>query len=182
VDSSYWDLQIPYVPKFAYREGRAIGDPRVPELEKAYKKLTAHLVLLSQGPSGERVRAKCAEELQREFASHLPGLYQLTEEERARYLQLAFFPKDAAISFSDARNLWLLDAAATERIIRRLVSISLLKYEPDQQIIRLNSVLREKLLEPCRHWAGRSRKHLSLDFAYANEVAVRRSDEHLVRC
>jgi tetratricopeptide (TPR) repeat protein len=147
VDGAFWDLQIQYVPKFAYREGLAIGDPRVPELDKAYKKLAAHLALLAQGTSGERVRVKFADELQREFAGHLPSLYQLTDQDRDRYLQLSFFPEDSPIALADAQQLWGLDATATAALTERLAGISLIKYEPDQNIIRVNRIVREKLLE-----------------------------------
>ncbi|HBB96384.1 MAG TPA: hypothetical protein DC054_13435 [Blastocatellia bacterium] len=147
VNSSFWDLAIQYVPKFAYREQLAINDQRVPELEKAYKKLTVHLALLAQGPSGERVRDKCQNELQREFASHLPSVYQLSDEERARYLQLGFFPENAPIRLSEAQELWKLDTGSAEKLVYRLDSISLVKYHPELQAFWLNSVLRAKVLE-----------------------------------
>lgn len=50
VKSTFWDLRIPYVPKYAYSEMLAIGASRkdtAEELETAYKKLTAHLALLA---------------------------------------------------------------------------------------------------------------------------------------
>jgi len=182
VDSSFWDLQIQYVPKFAYREGLAIGDPRVPELDKAYKKLAAHLALLAQGASGERVRTKFADPLQREFASHLPGLYQLTEEERARYLQLAFFPEDA-IPLSDAQELWESDAPSTEKLVRRLAGISLLAYDPEQQTIQLNSVLRAQLLEQMPDQDALNEKIEAAfgTFSAADQEAARRILTRLVR-
>src|SRR6266849_2694910 len=182
VDSTFWDLQIQYVPKFAYREGLAIGDPRVPELDKAYKKLAAHLALLAQGASGERVRTKFADPLQREFASHLPGLYQLTEEERARYLQLAFFPEDA-IPLSDAQELWESDAPSTEKLVRRLAGISLLAYDPEQQTIQLNSVLRAQLLEQMPDQDALNEKIEAAfgTFSAADQEAARRILTRLVR-
>jgi tetratricopeptide (TPR) repeat protein len=52
----FWDLRIPYVPKYAYRETLAVGAPdSAEELVDAYEKLAWEL--LSFAPEGSRARA-----------------------------------------------------------------------------------------------------------------------------
>ena len=68
---TFWDLLIPYISKYAYREKLAIGDERgSEELQKAYKTLAAHLVLLA--PEGSSIRARFAEELRHLFGPMFP--------------------------------------------------------------------------------------------------------------
>lgn len=70
---TFWDLLIPYIPKYAYREKLAIGDPRGSEdLQKAYKTLAAHLVLLA--PEGSLIRTRFGEELRRLFGHISPRI------------------------------------------------------------------------------------------------------------
>ncbi|NOT55905.1 MAG: tetratricopeptide repeat protein [Deltaproteobacteria bacterium] len=86
VRSTFWDLTIQYIPKYAYTEKLAINAPdSARELEDAYKKLAAHLVLLAHGPSGSRVRKPYVPELRRVFGTLLPNVlvaYTGTHNER----------------------------------------------------------------------------------------------------
>jgi tetratricopeptide (TPR) repeat protein len=84
VKSSFWDLQIQYIPKYAYSEKLAINDSSAPELSRAYQKLAAHLALLANGKSGLQIRAAMAEELQREFQDRLPGVFISTMDDEGR--------------------------------------------------------------------------------------------------
>jgi hypothetical protein len=75
VQSTFWNLAIQYIPKYAYVEKLTVNTvDAARELEEAYKKLAAHLVLLATGDSGVRVRRKYAAELQRVFGLLLPSL------------------------------------------------------------------------------------------------------------
>lgn len=75
VKSSFWNLAIRYIPKYAYTETLAVtsADP-TSGLPEAYQKLAAHLVLLAEGESGARIRRKYAHELQRVFGPLLPSV------------------------------------------------------------------------------------------------------------
>jgi predicted acylesterase/phospholipase RssA len=60
-DRPFWNLQIPYIPKFNYREQRVIGpgattpDPATTKLIKAYNNIAVHLALLAPGTSKLRL-------------------------------------------------------------------------------------------------------------------------------
>lgn len=67
---SFWELQIPYVAKFAYEEAltvRAEGSSAkfiyAKEMESAYKQLAAQLVFMT--PQESKLRKLCADELKR---------------------------------------------------------------------------------------------------------------------
>jgi WD40 repeat protein len=63
---TFWDLKIPYIPKYAYVERLTIGTTeRAEDLEEAYKRLAASFVLLS--PQQSTMRGRFAAELQRLF-------------------------------------------------------------------------------------------------------------------
>ncbi|MEA2758060.1 MAG: hypothetical protein QOH65_673 [Methylobacteriaceae bacterium] len=63
-----WNLQIPYIPRYNYREERVIGpdivapDPATQKLIDAYRKIAVHLAILS--PEGSRLRGVFASEIQ----------------------------------------------------------------------------------------------------------------------
>jgi MinD-like ATPase involved in chromosome partitioning or flagellar assembly len=65
---SFWDLHIPYVPRFSFDEALSFdvlpgsNVIRADELETAYRRLAAHLVLLA--PPDSALRMCCAEDLQ----------------------------------------------------------------------------------------------------------------------
>lgn len=67
-------------------------------------------------------------------------------EDRERYLQLASLPSDTGFLPTDAASLWQLDEAAAEKLINRLVSVSLLEFQPDHGTIRMRSVIRSFIL------------------------------------
>lgn len=76
VKGAFWDLAIQYIPKYAYSEKLAIGAPdSAKELEEAYKRIAAHLVVLAHGDSAIHIRKQFAGELQRVFGSRLPSLF-----------------------------------------------------------------------------------------------------------
>lgn len=75
VRKTFWDLAIPYIAAYNYFERIVFNAPDVVgELEKAYKQLAAHLVLLAEGESGVRIRRTYAAELQRAFGPLLPSV------------------------------------------------------------------------------------------------------------
>src|SRR5579859_413897 len=67
MDRPFWNLQIPYIPKYNYREQRVIGpgsatpDPATLKLVKAYTKIAVHLALLA--PEGSELRLAYASEI-----------------------------------------------------------------------------------------------------------------------
>jgi cellulose biosynthesis protein BcsQ len=66
VQRTFWDLKIPYIPKYAYSESLTIGaSESVEELENAYKHLAASLVLLA--PEKSLLRKRFTAELRRLF-------------------------------------------------------------------------------------------------------------------
>jgi len=55
VDRGFWDLKIPYIPKYTYLENLAVGaSDSAEELETAYTTLAMHLALLAPEESGLR--------------------------------------------------------------------------------------------------------------------------------
>ncbi|MDT7777967.1 MAG: hypothetical protein QOC99_479 [Acidobacteriota bacterium] len=77
VNSSFWDLKIPYISYYAYNEKLVIGigigaKGRSEELEKAYQDLGAHLAMLA--PERSAVRKRLAKDLRNAFPTVLPGL------------------------------------------------------------------------------------------------------------
>jgi len=96
--SSFWDLLIPYISKYAYGEKLALGDPEGNHrLQEAYKNLAAHLVLLA--PEGGVIRARFATQLRQRFRL-LPRVLLLddgTDENRSLRQQL----KSAGLSLWD---------------------------------------------------------------------------------
>ncbi|WP_441290222.1 KGGVGR-motif variant AAA ATPase [Sorangium sp. KYC3313] len=72
--TSFWNLRIPYISDYAYRERLAIGDPDADkDLVEVYKKLTAHLVMLA--PGGSALRRWCRDEVSRVFGAALPEVF-----------------------------------------------------------------------------------------------------------
>jgi predicted acylesterase/phospholipase RssA/MinD-like ATPase involved in chromosome partitioning or flagellar assembly len=96
VNSSFWDLKIPYIPYYAYNERIVIGGDgkgRSEELEEAYKDLSVHLAMLA--PERSPVRKRFVRDLREAFPNALPGLTLITY---ARGL------RDAAHELCDALN------------------------------------------------------------------------------
>ena len=59
VDSGFWDLKLPYIPKYAYLENLAVGaSDSAEELETAYRSLAMSLALLA--PESSRLRTVSA--------------------------------------------------------------------------------------------------------------------------
>jgi hypothetical protein len=71
--AGFWDLRIPYISDYAYRERLAVGDPQADEdLEEAYRKVAAHMAMLA--PSGASLRNRYAPEIKRVFGRQLPDV------------------------------------------------------------------------------------------------------------
>ena len=66
-----WNLQIPYIPRYNYREERVIGpdvsspDPATQKLINSYRKIAVHLAVLA--PEGSRIRGVFAKEINSAF-------------------------------------------------------------------------------------------------------------------
>ena len=66
-----WNLQVPYIPRYNYREERVIGldtrqpDPATQRLIDAYRKISVHLAVLA--PENSRIREVFAGEIQSAF-------------------------------------------------------------------------------------------------------------------
>jgi predicted acylesterase/phospholipase RssA len=71
MDRPLWNLQIPYIPRYNYREARVIGpdtgpaDPATQKLIDAYRRIAIHLALLA--PETSRLRSVFAGEIQAAF-------------------------------------------------------------------------------------------------------------------
>jgi predicted acylesterase/phospholipase RssA/MinD-like ATPase involved in chromosome partitioning or flagellar assembly len=77
VNTTFWDLKIPYISYYAYNEKLVIGmdvggKGRSEELEEAYKDLGRHLAMLA--PEGGIIRKRFAKELSEAFPHAMPGL------------------------------------------------------------------------------------------------------------
>jgi predicted acylesterase/phospholipase RssA/MinD-like ATPase involved in chromosome partitioning or flagellar assembly len=70
-DRPLWNLQIPYIPRYNYREERVIGpdtrspDPATQKLIDSYRRIAVHLAVLA--PEGHRIREVFAGEIQSTF-------------------------------------------------------------------------------------------------------------------
>ncbi|MBI1763535.1 MAG: hypothetical protein HYR56_19090 [Acidobacteria bacterium] len=81
LETNFWELRIPYVPKYAYAEKLAIKSAnqtkesrtdRAEELEDAYKKISLHLGLLARGESNQAIWHKLEPEMAKLFGDRLP--------------------------------------------------------------------------------------------------------------
>jgi tetratricopeptide (TPR) repeat protein len=76
VKAQFWDLRIPYISDYAYRERLAVGDPQADkDLEESYHKVAAHLAMCT--PRSSKTRALYASELKRIFGRQLPDVVVL---------------------------------------------------------------------------------------------------------
>ncbi len=74
VKRTFWDLSIPYIPKYSYMEQLAIGvQDTAQELAQAYEKLALYLALFAD--EGQALRTCLAGDLQREFPELLPSVF-----------------------------------------------------------------------------------------------------------
>lgn len=77
VNAKFWELGIHYVPKYAYQERLAIGDPQRDDhsssLEYAYQNLATALTLLA--PEGSRIRRLCNVPLRQHYGQLLPRIF-----------------------------------------------------------------------------------------------------------
>jgi WD40 repeat protein len=79
------------------------------------------------------------------------SIERLTEDERARFTELAVFPEDIKIPLSTVQRLWGrtggLDDLDTEHLSERLSRLSLTQeFDPTQRYVRLHDVIRQYLL------------------------------------
>jgi WD40 repeat protein len=80
------------------------------------------------------------------------SIERLTEDERARFTELAVFPEDVKIPLQTLQRLWErtagLDDFDTEHLSDRLSRLSLtLVFDPVQRYVRLHDVIRQYLLQ-----------------------------------
>jgi predicted acylesterase/phospholipase RssA/CO dehydrogenase nickel-insertion accessory protein CooC1 len=70
----FWDLKIPYITKYAYKEDLAISQTTGvgKELGDAYRTLAVHLVLLA--PEGSLLRRMCAHAVQERYPQLIPTI------------------------------------------------------------------------------------------------------------
>jgi predicted acylesterase/phospholipase RssA/MinD-like ATPase involved in chromosome partitioning or flagellar assembly len=116
-DRPLWNLQIPYIPRYNYREERVIGpdtrppDPATQKLIDAYRRIAIHLAVLA--PEGSRLRGVFAGEIQSAF----PFLSKVAP-------QLAPAVSDSWVDRPDefqALKAELLSASASSRLSRLAV-------------------------------------------------------------
>lgn len=102
---TFWDLIIPYVSKYAYREKLTIGDTRgSEELQQAYKTLAGHLVLLT--PEGSSIRTRFGDELRRLFGNISPRVLvaDSTSDNHTNWANVRKQFKDAGLTVWDSGN------------------------------------------------------------------------------
>ncbi len=152
LETNFWELRIPYVPKYAYAEKLAIRSDnqtlearpdRSEELEEAYKKISLHLALLARGESNQSIWHKLEPELTKLFGDRLPmvevdnrmeiafGIFAPAEQALAarvlkRLVRLA--PPNQEGEYT--RNLMRLDEFGAERqIIEKLAAARIVNLE-----------------------------------------------------
>jgi tetratricopeptide (TPR) repeat protein len=142
---TFWDLQIPYIPKYAYEEKLAIGDPMGSDvLQKAYKALAAHLVLLA--PEGSALRANFSEELRNVFGRMSPRVLFLDDGRDVRLRLLREEVRRAGISVwgDDVEGAAESEAAAAPSpSIRNIALVEHLILPVTPETTRLQTFLRQ---------------------------------------
>lgn len=99
--AQFWDLRVPYISDYAYRERLAVGDPQADkDLEESYRKLAAHLVMLT--PRASRARARYAPEIKRIFGNQLPDILVVYQDDSLREDALEIVQRLQA----DALSVW----------------------------------------------------------------------------
>jgi predicted acylesterase/phospholipase RssA len=116
-DRPFWNLQIPYIPRYNYREERVIGpgtgspDPASQKLVDAYRKIAVHLAVLT--PADSRTHGVFASEIQKAFPFLLKVAPQLAPVVSDSWVDR---PKEL-----DALKAELLRASSTEQLSRMAV-------------------------------------------------------------
>lgn len=154
VETTFWDLGIPYVPYYAYAERLAIQSAnqtsasrpdRAKELEDAYKKISLHLALLARGESNQAIWHKLEPELADLFGSRLPmvavdnrmeiafGIFAPAEQDlAARVLKRLVRLAPPNQEGENTRNRLRLDEFGAERqIIGKLAAARIVNIEGD---------------------------------------------------
>jgi len=102
---TFWDLSIPYVPKYAYSEKLAVGDPKsAAELVKAYNDLAVHLVMLA--PEDHILRKHSESDLQVVFGKLSPELQKLLERPPELFISYALNDAEAFVRELQERLEW----------------------------------------------------------------------------
>jgi tetratricopeptide (TPR) repeat protein len=152
LETNFWELRIPYVPKYAYSEKlaikganhtREVRPDRSEELEDAYRKISLHLGLLARGESHQTIWHKLEPEMAKLFGDRLPlvavdnrmeqafSIFAPTEQDLAarvlkRLVRLA--PPNQESEYT--RNRLRLDEFGDERqIIEKLVAAHIINLE-----------------------------------------------------
>ena len=152
LETNFWELRIPYVPKYAYAEKLAIkvanhsGEARPDrseELEEAYRKISLHLGLLARGESNQAIWHKLEPEMFKLFGDRLPlvevdnrmeiafSIFAPTEQEMAarvlkRLVRLA--PPNQESEYTRHR-LRLDEFGAEQQIIEKLAAARIVNIE-----------------------------------------------------
>lgn len=156
LETNFWELRIPYVPKYAYAEKLAIKSAnharearpdRSEELEDAYRKISLHLGLLARGESNQAIWHKLEPEMAKLFGDRLPlvevdnrmemafSIFAPTEQELAarvlkRLVRLA--PPNQESEYTRHR-LRLDEFGAERQIIEKLAAARIVNLEGTAQ-------------------------------------------------
>jgi hypothetical protein len=88
---TFWDLRIPYVPRYAYSETLAVGvEDAAGDLELAYKNLASHLLLLAPEQLGDRSGP--------ELTSQIESLVPREQQRFTRRVFMSFASQDRQIA------------------------------------------------------------------------------------
>jgi hypothetical protein len=111
--------------------------------------LTAALVALNEALDRKGVTAldpkQVTERHQSVSLTIEVSLYQLGEDERSRYTELAIFPEDEAVPLTTVAALWGTDERETETLALRVADLALIKLDLSAGAIRLHDVMRHYL-------------------------------------
>ena len=110
---TFWDLRIPYVPRYAYSETLAIGaQDTAGDLESAYKTLATHLLLLAPDELIGRGRP--------DLAAQVKTLYPQEQQQPGRRVFLIYMHQDAAVGRKVADALLSPPDEASRLLVRGL--------------------------------------------------------------
>ncbi|MBZ0278449.1 MAG: TIR domain-containing protein, partial [Anaerolineae bacterium] len=89
-------------------------------------------------------------------------LRRLTEDERQQFYQLAIFRDDTEIPLTSIQALWGGSLVAARKLITRLARFTLLRFDPERELIRLHDVVHEVLGKRLAENESPAQVHLRL--------------------
>ncbi|HYE76193.1 MAG TPA: tetratricopeptide repeat protein, partial [Blastocatellia bacterium] len=98
----------------------------------------------------------------------------LSEEERERYAQIAFFPPEETITAAKLAARWRLDEFEAEKLLQRFAELALIRYDLSTKVVKLGSKLRDYILSPASGYNINSRYDAAFDHMSSEEQAVAR--------